>query len=140
MNLETATTPWSGVSAVLRSIFSALHAQSAWLAWIYALFISAGLGCLLLMNRVSEDDIPAGLPGRALLIRVLEKAHDQAARFLATFTVSFFVFSFSLSLRGTGAEMQSMIWLRAFPSLGFAVLQMYSVYRWYVFFKREVDF
>ncbi len=137
--MGSTISPYQGVKAVVLSIFEALHTQAGWLAWIYVLFGVVAVLMLFKINTLKEENIPSDFPAPAFAVIVLSRVHDQAARFLVTFAVSFAVFSFSLSLRGTGAQMESIVWLRAFPSLGFALLQIDAINRWYGTLKHVME-
>ena len=132
----TAPTPLAQVRAVLNACANALWEQAFGITLGYiALGATASL-MLVLLNGVSAGHVSGDRSAR-ILKAVLEKVQDQAARFVVTFKVGFLVFTLSLSLRETGTQMQPLMWLRVFPTLGFAIVQVASLIRWRLFLLEE---
>ena len=129
-------TPLGQVRAVLAACLSALRDQASGVTIAYILLGLAASVVLFLLNGIRAAP-PSGDRSAGLLAAVLEKVQDQAARFVVTFNVGFFVFTLSLSLRETGAQMQPLIWLRVFPTVGFAIVQIASLIRWRKFLLEE---
>ena len=114
-----------------------MREQAGWVAVGYLIVGVVALGVLFALNEIRFQ--PRATDPRLILLgEVLGKVQDQAARFVVTFNVGFFVFTLSLSLRDTGAQMQALMWLRAFPSLGFAFVQIASLIRWRSYLLKEI--